>query len=516
MKTADLYIRVSTDEQADKGYSQRSQEELLTRYCEINHIIIRKIIREDHSAKTFSRPAWLRYMQDLRNRKQQSDFLLFLKWDRFSRNAGDAYEMIKTLRMFGVEPQAIEQPLDLSIPENKMMLAFYLAAPEVENDRRALNVIHGMRRASKEGRYMCTAPFGYINRTRADGRKYIAIDEPAAEIVRWMYLKTAEGVYNGEQLFKLAQQKGFDRVKSTFYQILRNPTYYGKIVVKSYKDEARHVVNGLHEPIITESMFFDVQDVLKGKKKGPNKAKIFSDARFPLRGFLKCPRCGRVLTGSSSKGRGRYYSYYHCSKPCYARAQTTVVEDRFLTELKKYAANPEMSEIYMMFINDAWSNQTNHIKSDRKELINEMQTIEDKLSRIRGLLSSGELDASDYRKMKSEHTAELERLESKLAKTEDDRIALEPLLKKGLNTLFNIVSVYERSDIARKRELIGSMFPEKMTFDGNTFRTGRINEAAELIFMINSKLRAQKNRTKKEKILLSGWEPPAGIEPATY
>jgi hypothetical protein len=55
--------------------------------------------------------------------------------------------MINVLRKFGVEPQAIEQPLDLSIPENKMMLAFYLAAPEVENDRWALNVFYGMRRA---------------------------------------------------------------------------------------------------------------------------------------------------------------------------------------------------------------------------------------------------------------------------------------------------------------------------------------------------------------------------------
>jgi len=43
------------------------------------------------------------------------------------------------LRKLAIEPQAIEQPLDLSIPENKMMLAFYLAAPEVENDRTALN-----------------------------------------------------------------------------------------------------------------------------------------------------------------------------------------------------------------------------------------------------------------------------------------------------------------------------------------------------------------------------------------
>src|SRR5690606_11776356 len=109
-----------------------------------NHIHIREVIYEDHSAKTFNRPDWKRLLSLLRKHKNKVDLVLFTKWDRFSRNAGDAYQMISTLRRLGVEPQAVEQPLDLSIPENKMMLAFYLAAPEVENDRRSLNVFFGM------------------------------------------------------------------------------------------------------------------------------------------------------------------------------------------------------------------------------------------------------------------------------------------------------------------------------------------------------------------------------------
>jgi site-specific DNA recombinase len=131
MKIADLYFRVSTDEQAEKGYSQRNQEEILRKYCEINAIQIRKLIFEDHSAKTFDRPKWNDLLLDLRKSRGKSDIILFTKWDRFSRNAGDAYQMINTLRKLGIEPQAVEQPLDLSIPENKMMLAFYLAAHEV-------------------------------------------------------------------------------------------------------------------------------------------------------------------------------------------------------------------------------------------------------------------------------------------------------------------------------------------------------------------------------------------------
>ena len=56
MQIADLYIRVSTDEQADKGYSQRDQHERLERYCHQNQITIGQVIFEDHSAKNFNRP----------------------------------------------------------------------------------------------------------------------------------------------------------------------------------------------------------------------------------------------------------------------------------------------------------------------------------------------------------------------------------------------------------------------------------------------------------------------------
>lgn len=151
MKRADLYIRVSTDEQADKGYSQRDQEERLKRFCETNKITVGQVVYEDHSAKTFNRPAWTNLLNNLKKKSSKTNLILFTKWNRFSRNAGDAYQMINTLTKLGVEPQAVEQPLDLSIPENKMMLAIYLAAPEVENDRRALKYFLRNAKSKKRG-----------------------------------------------------------------------------------------------------------------------------------------------------------------------------------------------------------------------------------------------------------------------------------------------------------------------------------------------------------------------------
>ena len=77
--TVDLYVRVSTDEQADKGYSQRDQEERLRRYyCELQKITVRRVILEDHSAKTFKWPEWIKLLGDLKKRRGQIDYIFFL------------------------------------------------------------------------------------------------------------------------------------------------------------------------------------------------------------------------------------------------------------------------------------------------------------------------------------------------------------------------------------------------------------------------------------------------------
>lgn len=95
MKTAYLYIRVSTDEQKKKGYSLPEQEDRLLKYCEYNNIEVKGIYREDCSAKTFNRPEWKKLMKAIKNKSSKEDrHILFIKWDRFSRNIEYAYEML--------------------------------------------------------------------------------------------------------------------------------------------------------------------------------------------------------------------------------------------------------------------------------------------------------------------------------------------------------------------------------------------------------------------------------------
>jgi site-specific DNA recombinase len=518
MQVADLYIRVSTDEQADKGYSQRNQEEVLRKYCDINSIKVRKVIFEDHSAKTFNRPEWTKLLADIKKYKGKSDFILFTKWDRFSRNAGDAYQMISSLRKLGVEPQGVEQPLDLSIPENKMMLAFYLAAPEVENDRRALNVFHGMRRAKKEGRWMGTAPVGYTNKAGEDGRKFIAPKEPEASLLKWVFQELANGTLAADQVRKEANKKGLKCSRSNFWTVIRNPIYCGKIFIPKFKEDDSGLVQGQHEPLITESMYYDVQDTLDGKKRKerPN-TKIVSQDNLPLRGYLTCPRCSRMLTGSASKGKYSLYYYYHCISPCGFRHRAEEANEMFVGELKKFIPHPGVVDLYKLIISNTYKKQSSQQQNGSKQIVVDMNKLNERIGKARDMLLAGDLDPADYRIIKADCEEKINRLEAKLAEATHISItvSIDKLIEKAVSSLSQLDILYTKADITGKRQIISSIYPEKLCFDGLQYRTPRINEAASLIYQINNKLSAIKNRKDCDVSHLSGWVAPTGIEPVS-
>ncbi len=513
MKVADLYIRVSTDEQADKGYSQRNQEEMLQKFCVINQIAVRNVIYEDHSAKSFNRPAWAALLSTLRKRKGQVDLVLFTKWDRFSRNAGDAYQMINTLRKLNVEPQAIEQPLDLSIPENKMMLAFYLAAPEVENDRRALNVLHGMRRARKEGRWMGPAPFGYCNKSTENGRKYIAPKEPEAGIIRWVFNEVLSGRESINTIWEVARKKGLKCSKNSLWVIIRNPVYCGKIYVSAHKDERSQYVNGQHEGLISESLFYEVQDVLDGKRRLYKLKNESSDLQ--LRGFLICPGCGKILTGSASRGRSQRYYYYHCISPCKTRFKAPEANQLFAKELKKFVPRPGMTELYTEYINQLYKQKTQGQREDLKLLKDQLETENRRLVKARDLLLNSEIEAAEYRDIKAECEKKITILEAKLFEAGKTIENISELLDKAIKTIQRIDCLYMDGDMKKKRQIIGSIYPEKIVFDGINYRTARLNEAVKLIYSLGAGFSENKKGQTSLKTDLSNSVNRIGFEPMT-
>lgn len=120
---------------------------------------------------------------------------------------------------------------------------------------------------------------------------------------------------------------------------------------------------------------------------------------------------------------------------------------------------------------EAWQEQASHLQDDSKLLLSQVKELEGKLSYARDLLSSRQIEPDDYREMKADYTARIEKLEAKLTSNNYEKVDIKSLLDKGILNLLNIENLYTAADIEKKREVISSMYPEKMIFDGFNLRT---------------------------------------------
>ena len=514
-RKAILYIRVSTDEQAEKGYSLKHQQERLERYCEFQNIEIVATYQDDHSAKSFERPEFQNLLGNLKKKKQAASLLLFTKWDRFSRNAGDAYGMINQLRKLGVDPQAIEQPLDLDIPENKIMLAFYLAAPEVENDRRALNTLVGMRRARKEGRWLTTAPKGYRN-CRSEDNKPIIEPNKDAHLVKEAFEELTKGVLDIEAVRRMINKKGLKVSRSAFWYLVRNPMYCGKLFVPAWKDEEARYVKGIHEPLISESLFDDVQDVLNGKKR-KTPAKNTRREELPLRGYLICKQCGRPLTGSASHGNGGKYFYYHCqaSLGCKERFKAKEANENFLKYLKTFRTKSDVLDLYLMIMEEKFKKGKSLQLTENREMDARIQKLSTRLKNAKEMMLDGEMERSEYKQIVSELEPELDKLKRKKATAGSEEDDYQRYLAKGLCLLKSIDERYEKADLEKRQQIVGVIFPDKLVYSEGSYRTKTPHPLFEVITTTEAALEGKEKRKGQHFADLSCQVASTGIEPVS-
>lgn len=512
MKNVILYVRVSTDEQAGRGYSLRDQEQKLLTYCQNNNFNVLHIFREDFSAKTFKRPEFKRLLEYCKKNKKDIHQMIFIKWDRFSRNTAESYQMIGVFNQLAIQVNAIEQPLDLTVPEQGLMLAVYLSIPEVENQRRSLNVISGMRRAFKEGRYVGNAPKGYSNGIDS-GKKPLLVPNGDAKYIQEGFELIATGIYNQKEVYNKLKAKGFKSSMTAISSIFRNQLYYGGVFIKGYKDEEETVVDGIHEPIITKKLFLKVQDVLNNRCKKYHTAHKKINEKFPLKGFLNCPLCLTPLTASSSKGRSKHYTYYHCISPCNERYRLEDVNSWFADFLQSITIEKPFQEILIEMIKNQLVNQSGKQALGPKHY-EKVKSIEDKLVRLQDLYIEGNIDKSEYKIAKERYDKIHQELKSNEVDLEDKKRVVE-IYDSVLMKLESIENLYNESDTEGKRIIIGSIFPKKFQFENKKIRTVDLNPLFSAISSINSLSQRTKKRTNSKKMNLSGMVGDEGFEPPT-
>ena len=93
---------------------------------------------------------------------------------------------------------------------------------------------------------------------------------------------------------------------------------------------------------------------------------------------------------------------------------------------------------------------------------------------------------------------------------------MTPTLSKAVDNLAHLDAIYETATTIKKGQIIGSIFPEKLTFEGHNFRTVRLNQAVQLICSLDAAFRAKENGTSGSETNLSHPVIPLGLEPRAH
>ena len=512
MKNVIIYSRVSTDEQAQHGYSLEDQQEKLPAFCQKQDFNVILNVTDNVSAKTFERKGWKTIMEYVKKNKNSVDTILVMRWNRFSRNITQALSMIQELKKYGVGINAVEQWIDFSIPQNKYMLNIYLTEAEVDNDMRSKLVKEGMRKANLEGRYLGPAPKGYAN--KQDGLKKPLLEKNEdAPFVLEAFEMMSTGVYSQRELLRHLNSKNFKIGKSQLSLLLQNRLYAGKVLVKALGDTPLQFVNGIHEQIISEELFFKVQDVLFGRnvKKNQRKTKQL-DGNFPLRGFLQCSCCGGKMSASKSKGNGGTYYYYHCND-CNKRYKTDVLNMQLESMLDGIKFDSEAKELYMEVIKDCLKGSDSERKFEIKKKETEIDTNNKRLESLLDEKMDRNISQLDYESGKKRYEKNINTLLLEITDLKSIKTEFEAYLNWGFCMLQNVQKYYSISPISVKQKIIGSIYPEFMQIEDGEIKTTKVNEMVSLLSTINGTFGQKKTGQHLDKKELSRLVPGIGLEP---
>lgn len=514
MKRAVLMARVSSDEQA-LGYSLGIQEDNLKQYCQNNNIAVVSTFREDHSAKNFDRPEFQTFLTSAKKNKGQIDYLLFTTWDRFSRNIQDAYQMIDILKKLGIQPMAIQQPIDLTIPENKMMLAVYLVIPEIDNDRRSIKIREGIRKSLQTGRWCNAAPRGYSYSKDHHSRSVITPNAKAPHI-RYLFEEYDRGITQAD-IIRALKQKGFNIGRSMVSKILRNPVYMGKVYIPANDSQPAELIKGIHEAIISEALFYQVQARLNGFKKSRNlPLKTMVREELPFRGFLLCSECGYKLTGSASRSRNKQrYFYYHCNRCGKERYKAELADTVISKVISELHVEEQVKDLYRTIVQVIFKGTETERNNRKETIMQEVRKYESRILNLQDMLADGDLTSQDYSAMKGRFEIQIQNLLHEHDTINSVRNNWEKYLDSGISIMSNLQLYWKSADSARKLALLGSIFPEKLEISGKKCRTARINEFFRLILQETRELQKQKTGQLTPHLLLSRPVETRGIEPLT-
>lgn len=473
-KTCCLYLRVSSEEQV-ANFSLGNQEKLCTEKAErLGYKIIKKYSDEGESAKTTDRPQFLEMVSYIKSNKV--DAVIVYHSSRFSRNVLDFLLIKRDIAKHGtVIVSCTEENLGQDNPESNLISIVLSAINQYDNENKARASKNGLKRRWEQGYFMTKCPLGFKSVT-VNGRPDSMQDETWYPILQRMFHR----IYNERlSLFQATKElnkyglKHFDfrSVKDMFC----NTAYIGYPHSRKYGTSLTRRI----EPMIPEHIFFEVKNILTGKKYG-NYSRLRKD--FALRKLLKCPACNTNMTSAWSKGQYKKYPYYIChGKDHRMNLNRDNAEDSYLELLRGITVSQKRIDYIVILLKKIYQTKYKDLLLSRhivKDDIDDLKKILDtlKMKHLKGIYNDEE-----YLQMKEELQTEIMTKETLLPEKKMDIRDIDTVLEFMKFFLTNLDKLFLRATPEGRMAIGSSIFPKGITYEDGKCRTDEIGRGYELI-----------------------------------
>jgi len=319
-----IYVRVSTDEQRDKGHSitaQISKAEAIVNERFTNEEV--KVYNDaGYSAKDLKRPNIKQLIIDIT--EGTIDTVVFYSLDRISRKLNDMMYFLHHAESNNCQLICITQNIAYDTPEQRMFVLLQGVFAQFEREKISERTKNGLMGGFEKGHYALSgAPYGYdkFNKT-------LVVNAHQAEIVQKIYYLYLECGWSIHQIFKHFQNFSLDPTTNFYYNkiqnILSSPIYMGV-----YEYQGKPYPN--FPAIISEKKWHATQTLLT---TGTYSRASQQKHTYIFRKKAICAHCHTVLSGQSTIKKNRPYLYYFCNNKNCSVYKNRLLQDKLLIQLE--------------------------------------------------------------------------------------------------------------------------------------------------------------------------------------
>lgn len=449
IKSAGIYIRVSTFDQAREGFSLGEQEERLKEFCKFKRYNIYKVYQDAGiSAKNDKRPAYQEMIEDVK--KGNINVIVALKLDRLTRSVYDIEKLMKFVNDYECDIDCMADESNTTTSNGRMVMRIMTSVSQNEIEKCSERTKFGMAGAIKNSHIPNRTGLGF----KRENKKLVP-DPLTKDIIVRIFDLYLEGkshqaianIYNKEKV--LGKTNWYD---STIQKILSNELYKGDYVNGKRTKHPTYYENVI-EPIVSKEKWKSCQ-----YQKLRNARHYERTAIYLFTNKLKCSKCGNFLGGhATTKTNGKKYYYYKCNT-CKTYFNEIDIEKElkaFMLELSKQ--DDLINNYYTPFIKSKLEDKTEDYKKEIKELDKQLDRI--KTAYIKGVIKLEDFDKEikhiGYQKSDLEKRQKEQKQYENLSFTLNDLLIIQDMQEIEFYTNPGVLNNWSNKSKEEKQKIIG-------------------------------------------------------------